>query len=379
MPSDQCTRHTDVAFSPDAPSRGLFPTFRLIVDGSRFAGAARAGTIARGLVTAGAIARVALPWGWPDATVRVAAQWRPGPTAAAFVGDLQALSNIDGEAFRGRISDAWLELPLAGAALRTKIGHFDLNQDYAFAEAASPFSHSAFSFSQNIFVLPTYPAPATGVHLFATPRRGMYVKAGLADGAGAADVTPPVQWPWAVPSRAMRFAIAEAGLDNSPITKDRMARIAVGGWRHDGAFPRFDGTTAPQASGAYAIGEGTLWDASRGQDDRAFVSGFAMVATTDPAISAMWQHLGAGVSAFGLWRSRPDDVWGIALSRMRLSPNAGLQGSAETAIEAVWRLACGPGCATAPTLTVIRNPGGVSPGRWATVLTVRVVWRSRHG
>jgi carbohydrate-selective porin OprB len=379
VPSDQCTRHSDVAFSPDAPGRGLFPTLRVIVDASGTNGAARTGALARGLVTAGAIARMPLPWGWPDATVRFAAQWRPGPTAAAFVGDLQALSNIDGPPFRGRVSDAWVEVPLAGELLRTKIGHFDANQDYAFAEAASPFSHSAFSFSQNIFVLPTYPRPATGVHLYATPRRGVYAKIGVADGAGAADVTPSVRWPWQVPGGRTRFEIAEAGVDNSPLTKDRVARLALGGWRHSGTFTRFDGGTTSRAAGAYVVAEGTLWDASRGQDDRAFVSGFLMAATTDPALTAMSRHVGVGISGFGLWQGRPDDVWGLAVSRMQLSPQAGLQGAAETALEAVWRVACGTGCMVAPTLTLVGNPGGASPGRWARVFTVRVVWHSRHG
>jgi carbohydrate-selective porin OprB len=367
-----------VAFSPDAPARGVFPTLRVIADASRSGGVARRAAFARMLVTAGGVARVALPWGWPDATVRVAAQWRPGPTAADFVGDLQAVSNIDSDPFV-RLSDAWLEVPVAGEWLRTKVGHFDLNQDYAFAEAAAPFSHSAFSFSQNIFALPTYPLPSTGVHLFATPRRGVYLKGGIADGVGALDAVPTPRVPWGLGGALARFAIAEAGVDNSPVTKDRVARVAVGGWRHDAPWERFGGGTLRGTGGVYGIAEGTVWDASRGQDDRAFVSGFLMASAADRRVSAQWQHVGGGLSAFGLVRSRPEDVLAVAVSRMRLSPDAGLRGAAETAVEAVWRVACGTGCTVAPTVTLVENPGGSAPGRWATVLTVRVVWRSRHG
>lgn len=98
-----------------------------------------------------------------------------------LVGDFQGFSNIDAPGFTA-LYELWYEQVLLDGRVRVKLGKIDANNEFAFVEHGDPLLNSSAGFSPTILGLPTYPNPATGAVLFASPAEGLYFGGGLFDG-----------------------------------------------------------------------------------------------------------------------------------------------------------------------------------------------------
>ena len=91
-----------------------------------------------------------------------------GRNASGAAGALQAFSTIDSND-RSQVAECWYEQWLFARSLRFKLGRVDANSEFAFVESGAAFLNSALSTRLTLFLLPTYPDPASSVNLFVYP------------------------------------------------------------------------------------------------------------------------------------------------------------------------------------------------------------------
>ncbi len=288
-----------------------------------------------------------------------------GRNGSDDVGDLQGISNIDGEPVT-ELAEAWVESRLAADRVRLKAGKVDANTEFAYAAAAGDLLHASAGVTPTIVGLPTYPDPAWSVNLFVYPTAASYAGIALYDGSsvtGAATGTHAPDWGFA----GDRFWIGEAG-----VARHR-ARLGVGLWHHTGFLPRFDGTTTSGTTGAYGVAESRVWQPTDDTEEGRGLSCFLLVGWADDAVAEVGRHLTLGGRWAGPWAGRPNDAAAAMLSFADLSDAKGAPFVGdETAVELTYRLQITPFLAIQPDLQWIRHPSGDPPLDDATVVSVRL-------
>ena len=151
-----------------------------------------------------------------------------GRNASRDIGDIQAFSNIDA-GDRSQVGELWYEQWLFEKRLRFKIGRLDANNEFAFVEHGAEFLHSSMGPSPTIFVLPTYPDPASSVNLFVYPTEGLSLGFGVYDGAASRGVTTGVHGPHTLRGGDLFFI---GGLDSQWTLGPQQlpGRLGLGGW-----------------------------------------------------------------------------------------------------------------------------------------------------
>ncbi len=310
---------------------------------------------------------------WEGGTVFVNFQNHNGPDGSADdVGDAQAFSNIDADG-RTEIAELWFEQLLADGVVRVKIGKVEANAEYAYADNAGEFINSSMGFSPTIFVMPTYPDPATSVNVFIYPTDDLYVGAGVFDGSLQEGVPTGLRGPRTFfRDPADLFVIAESGF--RWVHQGNPGRLAIGGWWHTGTFTRFDGATDEETGGFYLVLDQTLWQADPDNPESTQSVGvFFQYGYADEDVSMIEHHAGAGLAWNGPIDGRDDDVFGLGVSSVWFSdePGAGFTDDTEIACELFYKAQLLPWLSIKPDLQYITNPGGVGLDD-ATVATLRV-------
>jgi porin len=285
-----------------------------------------------------------------------------------FHGGFQAYSNIAIDGSITQLSQLWYEQWLLGERVRIKAGKVDANTEFAYIGAAGAFINASAGFTPAIFALPTYPNPSTAVNLFVYPTDGVYIGAGLYDGATAVDGVPtgsrgPASF-FSDDASDDWFVIGEIGLTADDVGGglDR-GRVALGAWWHSGEFGRYDGGTDDGTGGVYAMAEARVWrDASMaaGSDDSdAGAWAFLQYGWADEQVSAVSQQFGAGAVLRGTFAGRDDDAVGVYASLVAFSsdPAAGFTDD-EFSIELFYEYALTPSVTIKPDIQWVSHPGG---------------------
>ncbi len=280
-----------------------------------------------------------------------------GHNAAPDIGALVNYSNIDAPRF-----DHWAELSyeqtLFDGGLRLRLGQLDANTEFDHTGPGAEFLNSAAAYDPAIFTFRTYPNPALGANVFAQVG---CVSAGLGVYGGTirqdADFNRP-------------FVIGEVG-----VTGDTLGRVAVGCWRDNARFTRFDATTQSGTGGFYALAERQIWKANpAAKDDARGASIFAQFGSASGAISSIRQHFGLGVSATGLLSGHDTDTCGAYVSVCVLSrDDPALTAAHETAVEAFYGVELTAFSKLKADVQLIRHPGGDITRQDALVATLRLV------
>jgi len=308
----------------------------------------------------------------PGGTVFVDVYTQNGHNGSEDVGDIQGFSNIDSDDV-SEIAELWYEQWLANDRLRVKIGKVEANAEFAFVEAAGDFLNSSGGFSPTIFVLPTYPDPAWGLHLFAYPTDHAYVGAAVYDGASATAENTGTHSPnWLFDEG--RFWIAEAGRTWEGQGGRGGGRVAAGGWHHTADFERFDGGNEDGTWGLFALFEQQLWkERADLTDDQQGVSVFLQYGWADEEVSEIAQHLGAGLLWVGPLAGRDDDAVGAMVTFVDLSDAASADFAGDEMVaELFYRLQVTPFLSLKPDLQTIFNPSGAGSVSDAVVATLRI-------
>ncbi|MCC6824079.1 MAG: carbohydrate porin, partial [Verrucomicrobia subdivision 3 bacterium] len=286
-----------------------------------------------------------------------------------LAGDFQGFSNLDAPGFTA-LYELWYEQLLAGGRLRLKLGKIDASNEFAFVENGAEMLNSSAGFSPTILGFTTYPNPATGAVLFASPADWLYLGGGVFDGATQAGKPTGTRGPATLfgdPDDLL--VVAEVGIHGAAADR-RLQRLAFGITNHSGVFDRVDGSglTEDGATSYYLVLDQRVADrygrsASRDASESVpGIDGFLQLGWTSKRISPVDLHAGAGLVWSGYVPGRVHDRFGFLATWVRFSAPARAAGSfsdpSELACELFYRVHLTPWLWLQPDLQYIVNPGG---------------------
>jgi porin len=286
-------------------------------------------------------------------TVFLNFQQEHGESAVVDAGNLQDTSGLNAEG-RTQLSEAWYEQKLFDEKIRIKAGKIDANGDFAIVQNAEDFIVIPAMTSNSL--LPTYPDPALGLELFATPCKAFYAGAGVFDGALQEGVNTGENAPVTMfGAPADLYLIGEAGLMWKH--EGKTGRLGVGVWHHTGTFEKFTGGSTDGATGFYLTLDQTLIRENPESDDDAQGLGlFVIYDHANESIIETDQDLAAGLAYTGLLPKRDEDVAGIGVMWAHLSDDAGFARNSETLVEAFYKVQVTPWFAIQPDLQYVIDP-----------------------
>ena len=340
-----------------AAAHGVILDASLTADYSRVldGGARKRASAARYLGEAGITIDTETAFGLRGGTFYIGYVGFHGDDGSRDVGDFQGTSNIDADAFDA-LYTLWYRQTFFDERLAIKIGKEDANTDFAYVDNGGAFIHSSPGFSPTVQAFPSYPNPATSVSAFVRPGNGVYIGAGVYDGATQAGVRTGTRGPSTFyDDPGGLFSIAETGLAYGDMHN---GRLGVGYWHHSDEFERFDAGTEDHADGAYVVWDQTIYaEHASGRE----VGLFAQYGWANAAISEVEHHASTGLQIHSLLRGRPDDVSGLMASYVAFSdaPAAGFRDDHELAIEAFHAIQATGWLTVKPDLQYIVNPGGM--------------------
>jgi porin len=288
--------------------------------------------------------------------------------------------DFGGETFR--LIDAAYRQRFAGDHIEVGVGRvaagddfFVSSYDYLFMQNGVDGNPVGVFF--NSPGMTAYPNATWGGLLKVTPTPRAYAMAGLYNGDPAirANARHGVDASLDGPL----FAIAEAGYQTNGLPGDRglTGNYKVGLWFDDGRFAEFRPAEARPAArrgnaGFYAMADQALIPFGDPRGGRGLGAFGSVLVSPDESVSTLPYFFTAGVAARGLFASRPDDAFGLAVvygrfsdelsHAQRTSPlsnvTVGPQGE-ETAIELTYRGYAGRGGVfLQPDLQYIMHPDG---------------------
>jgi porin len=280
-----------------------------------------------------------------------------------LVGDFQGFSNIDGFT---ALYEVWYEQVLFDGAMRVKVGKVDVAGEFAFVDHGSDFINSSPGADPALLGYPTYPDPSTSVNVFVYPGKGVYLGAGVYDGATQAGIATGTKGPktfFGPPADLFLIGEVGVGWDGGPA--GRAGRVGVGASHHTGTFDVLDGSgrTEDGATGAYLVFDQYLYrENPKVETDVQGVAGFVQFGFGEEDVAEADAHVGVGITWAGGIDGRDKDVVGLMASYVHFSDVARAAGSStedyELAVELFYNIGLTPWLSLKPDLQYIVNPGG---------------------
>lgn len=288
--------------------------------------------------------------GWRGATVFAQAVHNNGASLTDdLVGDLQAVSNIDG-GFPARPYQLWLEQRFADGRASLRAGLYDLNSEFDTTETGGLFLNGSHGmgadFGQSGANGPSiYPMTGLAVRGAVEVSEHWTVRAAVAEGEPGEDDGAP---DWRLTSEEGVLLTLEAAYESPG------GKFAVGGWRYGADFELIEqpGETGSGNGGLYALAE------LRGGHG---LSGFMRVGLADESFNPIKTYVGGGISYLAPFARRPDDQIGLAVAWAELGdPYRALEASAqrEVVLEATYRAQINEHLSLQPDIQYVFNPGG---------------------
>jgi porin len=318
----------------------------------------------RGLLDINATLDLEKVLGWQSASLFADFYWIDGNSVSADAGDIQGVSNIEGDD-RFQIAEVWYQQSFFEGKLRAKVGKIEANSEFAFVNAAGDFINSSAGFTPTLIALPSYPDPATGLVLSWTPDERFSLTGGFMDGAATVDGVRtgsggPATF-FSDDRSGDYFVIAEANLNWDG------GRAGFGVWHHTGDFAEFSGGESSGTTAFYALAEHRVWKA----DDERGIDLFAQFGWADDEVSDVEWHLGLGAAWQGVCESRPSDATGVYVSFAALSDPAGYADD-ETVVEWFYKVQLTGSVSVKPDIQFVFSPSGDSSLDDAVVGGLRV-------
>ncbi len=332
------------------------------------------------------LAKLALSAAWDGRKVRhdglsglVSIQYvAGGHLTADNVGDIQGADNIEAPG-AVRLYEAWLSRDYDNEK-GWKGGLIDLNTDFDTQEVGALFlnssngvgpelSHSGLN-GPSIF-----PVTAVGVTGYWRPNGNWTLRGGIFDGTAGSPTHPHAFVAIHLSGSDGLFAIvqAERRFGNG-------LRLEAGGWVYTSTLDSVrefasDGTPLRErrARGAYATLEAPLFTPA--DDPERGLAGWVRVGLADPVVQRVHGYIGGGVVYSGLFRKRPQDQLGFAISHAITdapfdSPGTPMQ-SSETAYELTYRYNLNEWLSIQPDAQYVVHPNGDRSIGNAVVIGVR--------
>jgi porin len=309
-----------------------------------------------------------------------------------YIGDFSTTSNI--AAYNTlRLDELWVQELFWDKKLSLKIGNMAVDNEFFQSNSASLFisgTFGAFTFiANNVTNAPVYPLAAPGVRLQFLPTAQTYAMAGV---YGQDDNSSPATnnqngTRFALDSGSGMLIMAEAGflLNQGPTDKGLQGSYRVGSWVDTGNHTTFasqaqfaNGTGPLQGVGTNYGVYGVLDQQIYSENSR-IISFFVRSGGAPSNTNFVDYYAEGGFNFTGFFPGRDNDVGGLAVARSHVSNDYSdaqvLEGNppstAETVIEATYKVHLAPWWSVQPDLQYIVTPSGIEGSHNATVLGLR--------
>ncbi len=315
----------------------------------------------------------------------------------AQAGSVQGYNSLDASAGtvvdRSQLYQAWYRQKLFDDKVNVRIGKQVPTYDFANVSRPVPESDDMLMIPAvtgllytPIFVNPSmlgaiggYFNSVYGLSIGLESSQNTSVRIGIYDGNVADGVQTGMTGP---EFNGYTFSIAEFGVD-WVLNNEYPGELGVGAWYQSGNLEvtNLDNDVISQdgTGGVYFFGGQRLWS-SGGQSDRPAapeqsVSAFIQYGVNNSQTMLMTQSVGGGLTAFGVFPSRPHDSVGIGASLAWLNPNT-FERSSEMMFQTYYQFRLSDGLFVQPTLSCIPTPG-TSPDldpAWAFTLRLTTLF-----
>ncbi len=312
--------------------------------------------------------------------------------SSSFVGDFSNTSNI--AAYNSvRLQELWFQKQFWQKRISLRIGNMAVDSEYFTSDSAALFingTFGAFTFiGSNVPNAPVYPLASPGVRLSFTPTSNFYVMAGVygMDNGSIPDVNNKNGTRFALDSASGMLIMSEAGylVNQSPNDRGLQGTYKLGSFVHTANYTSW-GSQADVANGVGGFqsaganyGIYGVMDQQIYQHGEEGISLFVRSGGAPSNTNFVDYYVDGGFNFTGFIPGRYYDVAGIAVARSHVSEDYSnsqiSQGnppsSAETVIEATYKVQVAPWWSIQPDFQYIINPSGVQGSYNATVIGLR--------
>jgi porin len=330
-----------------------------------------------------------------DTLVHVDADYIHGASLSqSFVGDFSNTSDIAGYNTL-RLQNLWLQKQFWGKRIALKLGNISVDgpNEYFQSPSASLFingTFGAFTFiALNLLNAPVYPLASPGVQIQVLPTSRTYIMAGVYGQDDNSDPTTNNKngTRFALDSGSGMLIMSEAGflLNQSTNDKGLQGTYRIGSWIDTGDHTTFasqaqlaNGTGSLRNVGTnygvYGVMDQQIWS-----ENNQTISFFVRSGGAPSNTNFVDYYAESGFNFTGFVPGRGNDVAGLAFARSHVSGDYSdsqiLQGShpstAETVMEATYKIQLAPWWSLQPDLQYIFTPSGVEGSQDAVVLGLR--------
>jgi len=324
--------------------------------------------------------------GWEGGSFHVSASWLAGPgLSPSYTGDFSNTSAIQG--FNTvRLDELWFQQTFCQQLLSLKVGEIAADSEFFTSSTAGLFVNSTFG----TFTLvannlsdphnsPIYPMAAPAVRLIVQPLPQFTLMVGVFDGNSEAQPSNSsgTDFPLDVGNGVLLLSEAAYLVNQQPNDQGLQATYKLGAFVHTADFTAWN----PQ-SGAGGVDYGIygIVDQQLYSKDGKSIAVFVQPGYAPPGVNLVEWYLAGGVNFTGFMPGRAADVAGIALARSQVSGDyshaqATLAGngtySAETVVEATYKVTLTPWWSLQPDFQYIFTPSGRNGSPDAAVLGLR--------
>lgn len=309
-----------------------------------------------------------------------------------YVGDFSNTSNI--AAYNTlRLDELWIQRSFWDKKFSIKVGNMAIDNEYFQSTSTALFINATFGaftlIANNLPDPPAYPLASPGVRLQFLPDPRFYILAGVygLDNNSNPTINNKNGTRFSLSGSSGLLVMSETGflLNQSPNDKGLQGAYRIGSFVDTGNFDTFG------SRGDFANGTGDL--KSAGADYGIYGVIDQQIYTKDAKIISLFVRSGGapentnfvdyyvdgGFDFTGFIRGRDNDVAGIGVARSHVSQDYSVsqvaQGnppsSAETVIEATYKMQISPWWSVQPDVQYIVTPSGVQGSQNAVVLGLR--------
>jgi porin len=317
-----------------------------------------------------------------DLTLHVDADYIHGASlSGSFVGDFSNTSNIAGYNTL-RLQNLWLQKQFWEKRIAVKVGNISVDgpNEYFQSSSASLFingTFGAFTFiASNVPNAPVYPLASPGVQIQVQPLSNFYVMSGVYGLDNDSDPTTNNKngTHFALRQNSGVLVMTEAGylLNQSPNDRGLQGTYRIGSWLNTGNSSTFasrvdkdDGTGELHSAGANYGVYGVMDQQIYSKADQA-ISFFVRSGGAPSNTNFVDWYAEGGFNFTGFIPGRASDVAGLAVARSHVSRDFSdseiAEGenpfTAETVVEATYKIQVAPWWTIQPDFQYIFTPGG---------------------
>jgi porin len=358
-------------------------------------GGARRGAISDGLVNLPLDADLERATGGvlKDTTFHVNAFYIYGTSLSQnYIGDFSNISNIAAYDTL-RLDELWAQKAFWNKQITVKVGNMAVDNEFFQSTSAALFINGTFGaftlIANDVPDAPVYPLASPGVRVQVLPDPRFYVMAGVygLDNNSLPNVNNKNGTLFSFDRHSGVLVMTEAGylLNQQPNDKGLPGSYRLGSWLDTGNATTFasqaaaaNGTGQLQGAGAnfgiYGVVDQQIYS-----HDTEAISIFTRVGGAPSNTNFVDYYVDGGFNFTGFMPGRPLDLGGLAIARSHVSNDfsnaqeaeGGLPSTAETVVEATYKVQLAPWWNVQPDFQYIVTPSGVQGSHNAVVLGLR--------